>query len=191
MKNRVKVQILGTVVLLSAGWWLAGCKSAPPLTQAQAQSMIQAKYDQTPPAPLDITLANQGMTQGILAKYWVETKRYPNGYWGDFTFTPDGNKLVKLTSGGDVIQWRPESPTDPRFSVVVETLANVGHKISNVGDVQIVGDTRVVQFIDVVDLSGLAQPLQRIAQTIGNTLSTTRQATFVLTNGAWTLQSIE
>jgi hypothetical protein len=191
VKNRVKVQLLGTMVLLSTGWWLAGCKSAPPLTQTQAQAMIQAKYDQASPAPLDITLANQGMTQGILAKYWVETKRYPNGYWGDFTLTPDGKKLVKLTSSGDVIQWRPESPTDPHFSVVVETLANVAHKIGNVGDVQTIGETRVVQFTDAVDLSGLAQPLQGIAQTIGNTLSTTRQATFVLTNGAWTLQSVE
>ncbi|HTW60935.1 MAG TPA: hypothetical protein VMD55_03950 [Terracidiphilus sp.] len=191
MKMKVNARVMGTVVLLSASWWLVGCKSAPQLTQAEAQAMIQTKYAQNPAAPLEITLENQGMTQGVLAKYWVETKRYPNGYWADFTLTPDGKKLVKLTATGDVIQWRPESPTDPRFSAVVETLANVPHKISNVGDVQTVGDTRVVQFNDEVDLSGLPQPLQGIAQTDGNTLSTTRQATFVLTNGAWTLQSIE
>jgi hypothetical protein len=191
VKNRVKVQLLGALVFLSAGWWLAGCKSAPDLTQAQAQAMIQAKYDQTPAAPLDITLENQGMAQGVLAKYWVETKRYPNGYWADFTFTPDGKKLVKLTTSGDVIQWRPNSPTDPHFSVIVETLANVRHQFGNLGEVQAVGDTRVVQFTDSVDLSGLAQPLQGIAQTPGNMLASTRQATFALKNGAWTLQSIE
>lgn len=190
VKNRVNVQVLGAVVLLSASWWLAGCKSAPELTQDQAKTMIQAKYDQIPPAPLDITLANQGMSQGVLAKYWVETKRYPNGYWGDFTLTPDGKKLVKLTGTGDVIQWRPESPTDPHFSVVVDTLANVRHQFGNLGEVQTVGDTRVVQFTDSVDLSGLPPQLQGIAQTPGNMLASTREATFVLTNGAWTLQSI-
>jgi len=190
VKNRVNAQILGAVVLFSAGWWLTACKSAPELTQDQAKTMIQAKYDQNPAAPLDITLENQGMAQGVLAKYWVETKRYPNGYWGDFTLTPDGKKLVKLTSGGDVIQWRPESPTDPHFTAVVETLANVRHQFGNLGDVQTVGDTRVVQFTDSVDLSPLAPPLQGIAQTPGNSLASTRQATFTLTNGAWTLQSI-
>jgi hypothetical protein len=191
VKNRVTVQLLGALVFLSAGWGLAGCKSAPDLTQAQAQAMIQAKYDQTPAAPLDITLENQGMTQGVLAKYWVETKRYPNGYWGDFTLTPDAKKLVKLTTSGDVIQWRPNSPTDPHFSVIVETLANVRHQFGNLGELQAVGDTRVVQFTDSVDLSALAQPLQGIAQTPGNMLASTRQATFALNNGAWTLQSIE
>ena len=190
MKNRVNAQVLGAVVLFSAGWWLAACKSAPELTQAQAQTMIQAKYDQMSPAPLDITLENQGMTQGVLAKYWVESKRYPNGYWGDFTLTPDGKKLVKLTGTGDVIQWRPESPTDPHFASGVETLTNVRHQFGDLGDIQVVGDTRVVQFTDSVNLSTLPPPLQGIAQTPGNMLATTRHATFVLTNGAWTLQSI-
>ncbi len=188
---REKVRISGTMVLLVAGLWTGGCKSAPPLTQAQAQAMIQAKYDQTPPAGFDITLGNQGMAQGILAKYWVETKRYPNGYWGDFSLTPDGKKAVKLTTSGDVIQWRPDSPTDPHFSVVVQSLAPTHLKATNLGDVQTVGDSRVVTYTEVVDLSALPQPLQGVAQTPGNTLSNSRQATFVLTNGAWTLQSIE
>ena len=42
-----------------------------------------------------------------------------------------------------------------------------------------------------VDLSSLPAPLQDIAQNAGNKLSTQRVATFALTNGAWTLQSIE
>lgn len=191
MNIRAKVQVSGAMVLLVAGLWMGGCKSAPPLTQDQAKAMIQAKYDQTPPAPLDITLETQGMTQGILSKYWVETKRYPNGYWGDFTLTPDGKKLVKLTTTGDVIQWRPESPTDPRFSVVIETLSNVPHKISNVGDAQTTGDTSIVQFTDYLDLSALPQPMQGVIQTPGNTLSSSRQATFSLANGTWALQSIQ
>lgn len=131
------------------------------------------------------------MSQGILAKYWVETKRYPNGYWGDFSLTPDGKKVVKLTTSGDVIQWRPDSPTDPHFSVVVQSLAPTHLKATNLGDVQTVGDTRIVTFTEALDLSGLPQPLQGVVRTPGNTLSTSRQATFVLTNGAWTLQSIE
>ena len=191
VKIRVNLQVSGALVLLVAGLWMGGCKSAPELTQAQAQAMIQAKYDQTPPAGFDITLENQGMAQGVLAKYWVETKRYPNGYWADFTLTPDGKKVVKLLNGGDVIEWRPDSPTDPHFAVVVETLAPTHLKATNLGDVQTVGDTRVVQYTEAVDLSSLPQPLQGVAQTPGNTLTTSRQATFVLTNGAWTLQSIE
>ena len=125
--------------------------------------MIQAKYDQTPPAGFDITLENQGMAQGALAKYWLETKRYPNGYWADFTLTPDGKKAVKLLKGGDIIEWRPDSPADPHFAVVVESLAPTHLKATNLGDVQTVGDTRVVQYTEAVDLSSLPQPLQGVA----------------------------
>jgi hypothetical protein len=191
VKNAVKLQILGVLVLLGAGLWIAGCKSAPDLTQAQALTMIQAKYDQTPAEPVSITVNTRGMVQGVTAKYWFETKRYPNGYWGDFTVTPDGKKVLKLASGGDVIQWRPDNPNDLNFVVVVQTVATNHLKARDVGQIQWVGDTRIASFTEDVNLDGVPEPLQNIAHNPGNKLSSLRQATFVLTNGAWTLQSIE
>src|ERR1039458_6742020 len=99
VKNAVKLQVLVVLVSLGAGLWMAGCKSAPELTQAQALTMIQAKYDQTPAAPVGITVNDTGMQQGGNAKYWIETTRYPNGYWADFTLTPDGKKVLTLAGG--------------------------------------------------------------------------------------------
>ena len=100
---------------MGAGMLLAGCKSAPDLTQADALAMIQAKYDQTPAAGANITVNGLGMRQGVTAKYWERTKKYPNGYWADFKLTPDGKKVLKLASGGDVIQWRPRRPAIRHF----------------------------------------------------------------------------
>jgi hypothetical protein len=182
---------LGVLVSLGAGSWIAGCKSAPDLTEAQALTMIQAKYDQTPAEPVSITVKSTGMVQGVTAKYWFETKRYPNGYWGDFTVTPDGKKVLKLAGGGDVIQWRPDNPTDPNFVVVIQTLATNHLKARDVGQIQSVADTRIASFTEDVNLDGVPEPLENIAHNPGNKLSSLRQATFVLTNGAWTLQSIE
>ncbi len=190
MKNSVKLQALGTLVLLCAGWWLAGCKSAPELTKDQALAMIQAKENETPAAPIAITVNDRGMQQGVAAKYWLETKRFPNGYWGDFTLTPDGKKVIKLADGGDVMHWRPDSPSDPHFVIVVTSLVANHPKISNVGDPQTVGDTRTVSFSEDTNFDGVPDALQGIAHNPGNELSTTAVATFVLTNGAWTLQSI-
>lgn len=191
MKNTAKLQTLGILALLGAGLWIAGCKSAPELTQAQALTMIQAKYDQNPAGPVNITVNSNGMVQGVTAKYWFETKRYPNGYWGDFTITPDGKKVLKQANGGDVIQWRPDSPTDQNFVVIIQTLATNRLKARNVGEIQSVGDSRIASFTEAVNLDGIAQPLADMAHNPGNKLSSLRQATFVLTNGAWTLQSIE
>jgi hypothetical protein len=191
VKHTVKLQVLGVLVLLGAGLWMAGCKSAPDLTQAQALTMIQAKYDQTPAAPVSITVNDTGMQQGVTAKYWTETKRYPNGYWADFTLTPDGKKVMNLTGGGSVIQWRPDSPSDPNFVIVIQTVATNHLKARNVGDIQTVGDSRIASFTEDVNLEGLPQPLADMAHNTGNKLSSLRQATFVLTNGAWTLQSVE
>lgn len=173
------------------GSWIAGCKSAPDLTQAQALTMIQAKYNQTPAVPASIVVNITGMVQGVTAKYWLVTRRYPNGYWVDFTLTPEGKKVLKLANGGDVIQWRPDNPSDPQFSVVVMPLVANPLKASDVGQIQSEGDSRIVSFAENVDLDGVPADLQNIAHNRGNSLSSSRQATFVLTNGAWTLQSIE
>ncbi len=191
MKHTVAMQTLAALAFLSAGCVLAGCKSAPDLTSDQAKTMIQADYDQSPGAPFDISVDDRGMQQGVAAKYWVGLKRYPNGYWADFKLTDDGKKVIKLQSGGDTIQWRPDSPTDPKYLFVVVPLMVSHLKARSVGDVQTLGDTRVVTFMEDVDLTGMPAPLQAIAQDPVNKLTTQRQATFVLTDGAWKLKSIE
>lgn len=196
MKNAAKLQIAGIPVLLvfaflGTGLLIAGCKSAPDLSQAQALTMIQARYDQSPAAPANITVNDSGMGQGVTAKYWLETRRYPNGYWADFTITPDGKKVLKLASGGDVIQWRPDNPSDPNFVIVIQTVATNHLKARNVGEIQSVGDSRIASFTEDVNLDGILQPLADIAHNPGNKLSALRHATFVLTNGGWSLQSVE
>lgn len=191
VKNAVRMLVFAGLALSSAGCFLAGCKSAPDLTSDQAKTMIQAKYDADPGAPFDISVDDRGMQQGATAKYWVGTKRYPNGYWGDFKLTDDGKKVIKLPDGSDTIQWRPDSPTDPKYVIVVVPLVVSRMKARDIGDVQTLGDSRVVTYMEDVDLSGLPAPLQAIAQNPVNKLTTQRQATFVLTNGAWTLKSIE
>ncbi len=191
VKNVVMMRALGALVLLGTGWWLAGCKSAPDLTQSQALAMIQAKYDQAPGVPFDILVDDRGMQQGVRAKYWVGTKQYPNGYWGDFKLTPDGEKVLKLPSGGDVIQWRPDGPTDSRYAIVVVPLAASHLKARDLGEIENLGDNKTVMFIEDVNLDGMPDALQNIAHNPDNKLSTKRLATFVLVNGAWSLKSID
>ena len=190
MKKAVSLQVLAVLSFLGAGMWMAGCKSAPDLTQAQAISLIQAKYDQSPGITFNITVNDRGMQQGVAAKYWAGTKRFPNGYWGDFALTPDGKKAVKLLAGGDVIQWRPEGPTDPHYATVVVPLVVSHLKARSPGDLETVADTRTLSYIEEVDLTGMPDALQNIAHNPGNKLTTQRLATFVLNNGTWTLQSI-
>jgi hypothetical protein len=191
VKNAVRMQALAVLALAGAGWVAVGCKTAPVLTSDQARTMIQAKYDQDQGAPFDVSVNDRGMQQGVAAKYWVGTRRYPNGYWGDFKLTDDGKKVVKLAGGGDVIQWRPDGPSDPKYVIVVVPLVVSHFKTRDVGDVQTIGDTRVVTYMEDVNLDGMPAPLEAIAQNPGNKLSTQRQATFALNNGAWTLQSVE
>ena len=191
MKNAVKIQTLAALVLLGAGGFLAGCKSVPELTQDQAKTMIQAKYDKDPGTVFNIAVDDVGMQKGVHANYWLGVKRYPNGYWGDFKLTPDGVKVVKLPSGGDTILWHPDTPKDPRYSIIVIPLVTSKLKVRSPGDVQMLADNRTVTFMEDVDLSSLPAPLQGIAQNPFNKLSTQRVATFTLVDGAWTLKSIE
>ena len=191
VKNAVRIQALAVLVLLGAGGFLAGCKSAPDLTQDQAKTMIQAKYDKDPGTVFNIAVDDPGMQKGVHANYWLLVKRYPNGYWGDFKLTPDGAKVVKPQGGGDTIQWRPDGPSDPKYTVVVVPVALSKLKARSLDDVQAIGDTRTVTFMEDVDLSSLPAPLQSIAQNPANKLSTKRMATFTLVGGAWALQSIQ
>jgi hypothetical protein len=188
--------VLGAIALLGAGMAFTGCKSAPDLTQTQALALIQAKYDQTPPAGIDIIVNNDGMVQGAVAKYWNRTTIYPNKYWADFKLTEEGKKAVKLPAGGDTIQWRPDSLDDKNYTLrLITAQANhlKAHDIGDISDEMIAGaDTaKGASFTEGVDLTGVPDALQQIAHNPGNKLSAKRHADFALVNGAWTLHGIQ
>jgi hypothetical protein len=193
VKNMRDLRIFAFAAVLGAGVLIAlnGCKSAPELTAAQAQALIQAKYDQDPPVGANITLHDLGMQKGVTAKYWDRSKAYPNKFWADFTLTPEGKKAVALPVTGDVIQWRPDSLVDKNYSVVVVTVAKNHLKAHDVKDPQDeVGGTKSAVFTEGVDLTGVPPALQDMAHDPGNKLSSKHTATFVLDGGAWKLQSI-
>ena len=190
MNNTRKMLVLGTLGFLSAGWLLGGCKSAPELTQANAQALIQAKYDQIPAAGIYIVVDQQGLARGVTAKYWERTKLYPNKYWADFTLTPEGKKVLSLQKGGDVIQWQPLNAGDKNFTVVVVTKAANHLKAHDVGDPQDdVGGTKTASYVETVGLDGVPNDLQIMSNGPGNRLSSKHVATFALDGGAWKLQS--
>src|ERR1035437_9338876 len=147
------MNVLMSLAILGAGMVLAGCKSAPELTQAQALSMIQAKYDATPAVGANIIVNNDGMVQGATAKYWNRTTIYPNKIWADFKLTPDGKKALKLQDGGDVIKWRPESADDTHYSIIVVTGSANHLKARDVQDPQDeVGSTKSAVYSEAVNL---------------------------------------
>lgn len=196
MKKAVNLKVLAVLLFVSVGWLLAGCKSAPDLAQAQAQALIQAKYDQTPAVGANITVDDLGMRMGATAKYWDRTKVYPNKFWADFTLTPEGKKALKLPGGGDVIQWRPENAGDTHFSVIVVTVAANHLRARDVKDPQDevlpgVDTAKGVSYTESVNLDGVPDALQGIAHNPGNKLSAKRQADFSLEGGVWKLHSIE
>jgi hypothetical protein len=177
--------------VLGTGLLVNGCKSAPELTAANAQALIQANYDQSPAVGANIRVDDLGMRQGATAKYWDRTKVYPNKYWADFTLTADGKKAVKLPGGGDVIQWRPDSADDKTFAVTLTAVATNHLKAHDVKDPQDeVGGTKTCVFNEAVSLEGVPAPLQEIAHNPGNRLATRRTATFVLDGNAWKLSSV-
>ncbi len=194
MKKAMNLRILVALAFVGLGFTvgseLTGCKSAPELTSAQAQALIQAKYDQTPAAGANIYVDDLGMRMGVTDKYWDRTKAYPNKFWADFTLTPDGKKAIKLLDGSDVIKWRPESEADTKFSVTVVTAATNHLKAHDVQDPQDDAGGKGVAFTEAVSLDGVPGPLQDIAHNPGNKLSSKRQAEFALDGGAWKLVSI-
>lgn len=197
MRNVLQMKLLGAVVVLGAGiLTLAGCKSTPPLTQDQAQAMIQAKYDRQAPVPPAILVNKAGMGQGITAGYWKLTRVYPNRYWADYTLTDEGKKALKLQAGGDVIQWRPESMSDTSYSVIVTPVVANHYRVRDVATPKsevLPGTDKAMgaQYTEGVDLTGVPQALQDIAHNPGNQLSDKKQADFVLENGTWVLHSTE
>jgi len=191
VKNAVKMLVFGTVSLLGVGLLLGGCKSAPELSKADAQAMIQARYDQTPATGANILVDEAGLARGITAKYWERTKLYPNKFWADFTLTPEGKKVLKLQKGGDVIEWHPLNAGDKNFSVLVVTVAANHLKAQDLGDPQDdLGGTKTVSYVETVRLDGVPADLKVMSDGVGNRLSSKHIATFALDGGAWKLQSI-
>jgi hypothetical protein len=196
VRKMLRMKALMSVVLLGVGLVVAGCKSVPDLTATQALALVQAKYDQTPPAGVNILVDDLGMRQGITGKLWERTKIYPNKFWADFKLTDEGKKAVKLAGGGDVIEWRPSDLEDKNYTYVVTTVAANPLKAHDMGDPQdemLPGaDTaKGAKFTEGVNLTGVPDVLQEIAHNPGNKLSTKRQADFVYEGGAWKLRSIQ
>jgi hypothetical protein len=196
VSKTLQMKVLGAVALLVAGTALTGCKSAPELTESQALSLIQAKYDQSPPVSITLLVDDLGMRQGATGKLWDRTKMYPNKIWADFKLTPDGKKAVTLPSGGDVIEWRPSDQNDKDYTIRITTAA-VGklkaYGLQGLSDEMIEGAGTVKggDYNEVVDTSGLPEALQQIARNPGNRLVTRRHADFSLDNGTWTLHGIK
>lgn len=189
-------EVLGLpALLLVAGWTLAGCNTAPDLNKNQAQGLIQTRYDQTPPAGVNIRVDDGGMGQGALAKLWNRTTVYPNHYWSDFQLTPEGKRAVKLPDGGDLIRWRPSAGVDPHYAVNMTAITTSHMRARDLGEIEdemLPGNDNAkgVNYFEVVDLTGAPDAVQQIAHRPGNQLSVRRHADFVLENGAWRLHSI-
>lgn len=195
MRNLTSWKALSVAGLLGAGMLLAGCKSAPPLSQDDALKLIQAKYDSTPADSVTINLSKDGIGQGITNGFWNLTKVYPNKFWADYTLTDDGKKAVKLAGGGNVIQWRPQSESDTSYSITVQTVATNHLKardLQQVTDETLpdVSSAKGADYTEGVDMTGVPQGLQDLAHNPGNQLSTKRHADFALENGAWVLHGI-
>jgi len=196
VRKMLRLKCLVGVVLLGTGMVVAGCKSAPELTPTQALALVQSKYDQSPGTGVDILVDDTGMRQGIAAKLWERTTIYPNKYWADFKLTDAGKKAVKLSGGGDMIQWRPAGLDDKNYAYRMTTIAENHLKARDMGDLQdemVPGaDTaKSGKFTESVNLIGVPDTLQDIAHHPGNRLSAKRQADFTYEGGAWKLHSIQ
>ncbi len=191
VKNAAKMIVLGTLSFLGAGLLLSGCKSAPELTAAQAQALIQAKYDAMPATGAIIAVDEQGLARGVTDKYWERTKVY-NRFWGDFTLTPEGKKVLTLQKGGDVIQWHPLNAGDKNYTINIVTVATNHLKAHEVGDPQDdVGGSKIASYVEVVSLDGVPNELRLMADGPGNRFSSRHVARFVLDGETWKLQSVE
>jgi len=193
-KDMLNRKFFAAVALLGASLAMvvSGCKSAPELTQADAQKMIQAKLDAKDAAPVSLTVDDQGMQMGANAKLWDRTKVYPNRFWADFTLTPEGKKQIKLAGGADVIQWRPESLDDKKFAMVLTTAVVTHSKAKDVQAPSKVSSTSVtVDYSEAIGLEALSDTLQKIAHTPGNKLSTKRTAALSYDGSAWKVDSLQ
>jgi hypothetical protein len=191
VRNAVNWKAFAVLASMGAGLLLTGCKQAPELTAAQAQALIQAKYDQAPAVGANIAVDDLGMRMGATDKYWNRTTIYPNRFWADFKLTDEGKKALKLQDGSDVIKWRPDSADDKGYTIIVVTLAASHLKARDVQEPQDdVGGTKTAVYSEAVNLDDVPGPLQDIAHNPPNKLSSEKTATFALDGGAWKLTGI-
>jgi hypothetical protein len=194
VKSVLKIQALGALLVMGAGFWAIGCKSTPELSQADAAKMIQADYDSKPAAGAGIYVNEMGLKQGLTDKYWALTKIYPNNRWADYTLTPEGKKVLKLEAGGDKIEWRPEQGNSSHFFVVtVQTNHFKAKDVEAPQDEVVPGVTTAKSsgFNETLNLEGVPQPLADLAHNSGNKLSSKKHANFSFEGGAWKLHNIQ
>ena len=193
MKRAMKYGLLGVLSIMGAGWAVTGCKSAPELSQADAQKLIQAYYDQQAATTIIINVDQDGIRQGVTAKYWKLIKAYPNNRWADLDVTDDGKKVLTLNGGGNTIQWRPDEQGKGHFYIT--TVAANHPKIKEVGDPQDdvvpgVDTAKSCRFTEEANFTGVPDPLQQIAHNPGNVLTSRRTADFALDSGNWKVHSV-
>lgn len=193
MKKGLKFQVLGALLIMGAGFGVTGCKSAPALSQDDAQKMVQAYYDLQPASGFIINVNETGLKQGFDAKYWKLTKVYPNKRWADYDLTDEGKKVLTLNGGGNTIQWRPDDQGKGHFYVT--TVATNHPKIKEVQDPQDdvvpgVDTAKTAAFSETVNMTGIPDPLQAIAHNTGNVLTSRRHADFALDGGAWKVHGV-
>ncbi len=193
MKSAMKLPIWGAVLIIGTGLAFQGCKSAPPLSQADAQKLIQAYYDQQPPASVTIYVDSTGLRQGFDAKYWKLTKVYPNKRWADYDLTDDGKKVLKLEGGKTSIEWRPDEQGKAHFYV---TTVQANHpKVNEVAEPQDdvvpgVETARSAKFTQDANLDGMPDPVKQMAHDVGNILSSRKTAEFALDGSNWKVHDI-
>jgi hypothetical protein len=193
VKRVLKFEVLGALLLMGAGWWIAGCKSTPDLSAADAQKLVQSYLDQQPPTNFIINVNEIGLKQGFDAKYWKLTKVYPNKKWADYDLTDDGKKLVTLNGGGTTIQWRPDDLGKGHFYVT--TVQTYHPKVKEVSDPQDdivpgVDTAKSAKITEDADFTGVPDPLQQIAHNPGNVLSSRRTVDFALDGGSWKVHDV-
>lgn len=193
MKSVKKVQLLVAVLMMGTGLAMTGCKSVPPLSQADAQKLIEAYYAQQPATSVNIYVDSNGLRQGYEAKYWKLTKVYPNRRWADYDLTDEGKKVLKLESGKTTLEWRPDEQGAGHFYVT--TLQTNHLLIKEVADPQDdvvpgVETAKSAKFTEESNLTGLPDPVKQMAHNTGNILTNRKTAEFALENGAWKVHSI-
>ena len=127
---------LSVVFLGISGLMMTGCKSAPDLTAGQALSMVQAKYDQTPPVGVNILVNDPGMLRGVDGQALGADEDVSQQDLGRFQADPRGEEGCVLPDGGDMIEWRPASLDDKDYTIVVTTVAANHLKAHDMGDLQ-------------------------------------------------------
>lgn len=193
MKKLFVICALGALAAAGSGLLVTGCKLTPQLSKEAAQQIIQAYYDQQAPSGFTITVDETGLKQGLTDGYWKLTKVYPNNRWADYTLTPDGKKVLKLSAGGDVIQWRPDQGGTFSFLIVTDAANHL--KAMDVQDPQDevlpgTNTAKSVAFTEGADFTGVPQPLQDIAHNPGNRLSSKRQADLTWDSMNWKVHGI-